>query len=102
MDSALTALVATIEANLREKLSAEIRAELVAEIAADRERLLQDDVPIARSEAARQLGISVDALDDLRRKDKRFPCPFEIVTNRPSWMLRDIWAYRELHRKAPR
>jgi hypothetical protein len=97
MDSAYHAFVAVIETNLREKLREEVRAELMSEIAAEREKLLADDVPIGRSEAARHLGVSVDALDDLRRRDRRFPRPFVILPNRPSWMLRDIWAYRELH-----
>ena len=98
--SALDALVATIEANLRERIREEVRSEIVSEIATERAKLLDDDVPIPRKEVARQLGVSADAVDDLRRRDARFPKPFEILPNRPSWLLRDVWAYRELYRRS--
>lgn len=98
IDSALTALVTTIEANLRERLTGELRQAIVRELTEELERERLEAVPIDRKEAARLLGVSVDYLDDLRRTDCAFPQPFEIIPNRPSWLASDIVTYRETKR----
>lgn len=90
VDSLYRLLVATIEANLREKVKAEVRAELEAEI--NRQRVALGKRLLTKRAVWEKLAISEDTLDQLRREDCSFPKP-KRVGNRLQWREHEIDRY---------